>query len=229
MTAPYTRNWSANELPDFAGRNYHVEVKGEVETRSSNMVPKLRLHGPQGLNPRILLLDLTIELDGDLGGQVVMLRKAEYARPTLGNAYDQVDILFEGAIIERIKVGHPKTVAAAPKKKTAKKTGKKSARKAARKSPAKKKKAEESEESEKEKGREEEEKTLGRKRTQTSLRSLRNEKARGTIDDVIMPQATMLRTQASLRRLRNEYARALAMLRNKHLEMPGRKHDNLPV
>jgi acetyl-CoA carboxylase carboxyltransferase component len=38
------------------------------------------------------------------------------------------------------------------------------------------------------------------------------------IDDVIMPHATRLRI-----------ARALAMLRNKHVEMPARKHDNLPV
>jgi propionyl-CoA carboxylase beta chain len=41
---------------------------------------------------------------------------------------------------------------------------------------------------------------------------------RGYIDDVIMPSAT-----------RPRIARALAMLRNKTVEMPGRKHDNLPV
>jgi len=41
---------------------------------------------------------------------------------------------------------------------------------------------------------------------------------RGYIDDVIMPQAT-----------RPRIARALAMLRGKTVEMPGRKHDNLPV
>jgi propionyl-CoA carboxylase beta chain len=41
---------------------------------------------------------------------------------------------------------------------------------------------------------------------------------RGYIDDVIMPHST-----------RRRLARALAMLRNKHVEMPGRKHDNLPV
>jgi propionyl-CoA carboxylase beta chain len=40
----------------------------------------------------------------------------------------------------------------------------------------------------------------------------------GDIDDVIMPHAT-----------RRCVARALAMLRNKHVEMPGRKHDNLPL
>jgi propionyl-CoA carboxylase beta chain len=41
---------------------------------------------------------------------------------------------------------------------------------------------------------------------------------RGYIDDVIMPHAT-----------RPRIARALALLRGKTVEMPGRKHDNLPV
>jgi propionyl-CoA carboxylase beta chain len=41
---------------------------------------------------------------------------------------------------------------------------------------------------------------------------------RGYIDDVIMPHAT-----------RPRLARALALLRGKTVEMPGRKHDNLPV
>lgn len=137
MIAPYTRNWSANELSDLVGRHYHVEVKGEVETSATNLLPKLTFRAPQGVNPRILLLDLTIESEGGLGGQVVLLRKADYTRPTSGNAYDEVDILFEGEIIERIEVGHPKTVAKAPKKKPRKK----SARKAAKKSSVKKKAA----------------------------------------------------------------------------------------
>jgi propionyl-CoA carboxylase beta subunit len=41
---------------------------------------------------------------------------------------------------------------------------------------------------------------------------------RGYIDDVIMPRAT-----------RPRIAKALAMLRGKRVEMPGRKHDNLPL
>src|SRR5437660_76138 len=41
---------------------------------------------------------------------------------------------------------------------------------------------------------------------------------RGYIDDVIMPRAT-----------RGRIAKALAMLRGKRLEMPARKHDNLPL
>jgi propionyl-CoA carboxylase beta chain len=41
---------------------------------------------------------------------------------------------------------------------------------------------------------------------------------RGYIDEVIMPHAT-----------RRRVARALAMLKGKQVEMPGRKHDNLPL
>jgi len=41
---------------------------------------------------------------------------------------------------------------------------------------------------------------------------------RGYIDDVIMPHST-----------RRRIARALAMLKDKRVEMPARKHDNLPV
>ena len=41
---------------------------------------------------------------------------------------------------------------------------------------------------------------------------------RGYIDEVIQPHST-----------RRRIARALAMLRSKHVELPGRKHDNLPL
>jgi propionyl-CoA carboxylase beta chain len=41
---------------------------------------------------------------------------------------------------------------------------------------------------------------------------------RGYIDDVIMPHST-----------RRRIARALAMLRDKKVEVPAKKHDNLPL
>ena len=52
---------------------------------------------------------------------------------------------------------------------------------------------------------------------------------RGTIDDVIMLHATRLRGADKSTWSAQGKARALSMLRNKHVEMPGRKHDNLPV
>jgi len=141
MTAPKTRNWSANELPDFAGHRYHLKVHGEVETSATNYAPKLTEHIPQGFNARILLLDLTIVKTAEVGGQVVAFRSADYDRPTNGHQYDEVDILFEGNVIERIKVNHPKTAAAAaPKKPAASKAAKKGGKKKpAKKKPAKKK------------------------------------------------------------------------------------------
>lgn len=159
MTAPQTRNWSANEIDDFVGHKYHIVVDGEVQTPATNMLPKLSYHQPQGFNPRILMLDLTIEQSGEFGGQVVLYHKADYKRPTSGDEYDEVNILFDGTIIKRIKVGHPKTAGTAgeaakaaaapageqppkqaakkPAKKAAKKPAKKSAKKSAKKAPKK--------------------------------------------------------------------------------------------
>lgn len=148
--APNTRSWKAVEMPDFAGRNYHLTVTGEVEVSATNLMPKLDERTPQGFNPRILLLDLAIVSTGGLGGPIMIYKPARYARPATGNQYAEVDILFEGKVIERIAVDHPKTVAKTPakkpakkstKKKSAKKAAKKSAGKAAKKSAAKKKSA----------------------------------------------------------------------------------------
>ena len=61
-------------------------------------------------------------------------------------------------------------------------------------------------------------KTTNKTHNKTSARAMRRLVERGYIDDVIMPHST-----------RRRVARALAMLRDKHVEMPARKHDNLPV
>jgi hypothetical protein len=138
MTAPKTRNWSAKELSDLIGRHPHIEVSGQVETLATNFSPKLTEHVPQGINPRILLLDLTIVKTAEFGGQIVEFHKVTFEHPTSGHQYDEVDILFDGEIIERIKVSHPLTVAAA-KTPAPSKPAKKSAKKSAKKKPAKKK------------------------------------------------------------------------------------------
>jgi hypothetical protein len=134
MIPPFTRNWSANEVR--AGRGYRVEVKGEVEVSATNLVPKLRMHAPQGT--RVLLLDLNIEEDGALGGPAVMLKEAAFTRSSSGHAYDEAEILFQGEIIERIAVGHPKAAAKPPGKKAARKPARKAKKAAARKKAAKK-------------------------------------------------------------------------------------------
>src|SRR4051812_24957551 len=91
---PNSRNWMAVELPDFIGRHYRIFVTGDVEVTATNLFPKLSYHRPQGFNPRIPLLDLTIESSGGFGGQIVFYRSAFYIRATSGVQYDEVDILF---------------------------------------------------------------------------------------------------------------------------------------
>ena len=118
---PTTRNWKANEIPDFVGRRYLLVVSGDVQVTATNLTPKLKVHVPQGINPRILMLDLSIVSSGGLGGQIVFFKSVHYTQRTSGHQYDEVDILFDGKIIQRIKVGHPRSVAAAAKKKRAKK------------------------------------------------------------------------------------------------------------
>lgn len=142
--APRTRNWKALEMPDFAGRDYHLSVSGEVEVSATNKTPHLTQHVPQGFNPRILLLDLTIRTDGGMGADVMTWKQVTLRQSTNGNQYDEVDILFDGEVIERIKVDHPKAAAATKKpakkatKKATKKAVKKTVKKAAKKKAVKK-------------------------------------------------------------------------------------------
>ncbi len=99
---PTARNWKANEIPDFAGRRYLLVVTGEVQVTATNQTSKLTEHVPQGLNPRILLLDLSIVSSSGFGGQIVSSKSVQYEKATSGNQYDEVGILFGGKIIQRI-------------------------------------------------------------------------------------------------------------------------------
>jgi len=119
--APNTRNWKANEIPDFTGHRYLLVVSGDVQVTATNLTPKLSVHVPQGFNPRIYLLDLEIVSSGGIGAPIVYYKHTQYTKVTSGHQYDEVDILFNGKIIKRIKVGHPKSLKAAAKKKRAKK------------------------------------------------------------------------------------------------------------
>jgi hypothetical protein len=109
--APSTRNWKANEIADFAGRTYRLVVTGDVQVTATNLTPTLSEHRPQGINPRIELLDLKIVSSGGFGGQIVFYKHVMFTKRTSGHQYDEVDILFGGKIIQRIKVGHPKSLA----------------------------------------------------------------------------------------------------------------------
>jgi hypothetical protein len=137
--APDTRDWKALEMTDLIGRNGRIAVTGEVAFSGTGTTDSLVLHEPQGTNPTILLLDLKVTNSGGIQGHIAGWHTVSYEQKTSGHQYQEVDILYDGKIIERIKVEHPLTVAAAAARKPAKK--KPAKKKAAKRKPTKKKAA----------------------------------------------------------------------------------------
>jgi hypothetical protein len=105
-----------------------------------------------------LLLDLVVHRPGGIQGHIAWFETLTFKKKSSGSEYDEVDILYGGEIVQRVKVEHPLTFAApraalpekklpaqkAPskkkpakvataKKRTAKKAAKKPAKKAAKK------------------------------------------------------------------------------------------------
>jgi hypothetical protein len=103
MAVPRTINWHAwiNVMPGPPSRLY---VTGEVETGAGNMLPRLTETVPQGINPTVLLLDLTIVQEGDLGIDLVAYRPARFEKPVQPGQYSQVEIRFEGEIVATVDV-----------------------------------------------------------------------------------------------------------------------------
>lgn len=95
MACPKTREFSAwiNLMP---GSDPKLIVTGKVETNASNMHPKLKEAVPQGINPHVLLLTLTIDQTGDLGTQDISYRPARFEKPAERGQYTQVQISFDG-------------------------------------------------------------------------------------------------------------------------------------
>lgn len=156
-----TRDWEALEMADMIGQYGHITVTGEVELADTGTTAELKERTP-GINPKILLLDLVIHRPGGIQGHIAWFETLTFKKKSLGNEYDEVDILYGGEIIQRVKVEHPLTFAApraappakkapvketpakkkpakaaAAKKKTAKKATKKPVKKTAKQSAKK--------------------------------------------------------------------------------------------
>lgn len=97
MTCPKTQNFSAwiNVMP---GSEHKLIVVGEVETTAGNLQPKLAMAVPQGINPSILLLNLTIEETGDVGTKDIAFRDVRFEMPASEGQYTSVSILHEGTV-----------------------------------------------------------------------------------------------------------------------------------
>ena len=70
------RSIDAVEIPDFADNKCKLEVTGEAYVPTTNTVATLREASPQGINKKILILDLTLTAPG-IGGDVFVWKKIE--------------------------------------------------------------------------------------------------------------------------------------------------------
>jgi hypothetical protein len=103
MTSIKSRDWNA-WIDLMPGSQTKLHVTGEVETNAGNLVPKLAEAVPQGINPKILILVLTIETEGDVGTDDVAFRPARFEKPAGKGQYVQVDIRFDDNLVAAIDV-----------------------------------------------------------------------------------------------------------------------------
>ncbi|MGC2780234.1 MAG: hypothetical protein WA418_31805 [Bradyrhizobium sp.] len=103
-TPPKTRNWKAwQDLQVGPGKTPTLYVTGQVETTNTNQTPHLKEHVPQGTNPKILLLNLTITTSG-VGNAVVAWRDVRFEKKIKKDQYSSVDILWDGKSVGQAKV-----------------------------------------------------------------------------------------------------------------------------
>ena len=109
-----TRDWEALAMTDLIGEGGQITVTGEVELTASGPTAELKEHLPPETNPRILLLDLVIHRHGGPEGHAGWFERLTFKKKSLDQAYDEVAILYGGAIVQRVTVEHPLTFAAPP-------------------------------------------------------------------------------------------------------------------
>ncbi|MGH6612566.1 hypothetical protein [Sphingomonas sp.] len=103
MSVLNSRNWKAIESSDLVGSAYLLTVLGEIEVSQINETPILKPAVPQGINPKILLLDLSTQTTGDVGGDATKWTPATYSQPVSAGEYVTVDIVGQASVpVERV-------------------------------------------------------------------------------------------------------------------------------
>ncbi len=77
-------------------------VVGDVEVSNPGVEVLLTPRIPQGINPRILLLDLVLVQRPGIWPQIVVTRRARYDK--INGDYDRVNIFLNDAVIADIPV-----------------------------------------------------------------------------------------------------------------------------
>jgi len=99
---PNTKNWKAwQDLQPPGPPTLHVT--GEVETTNSNQTPHLAEASPQGTNPKILLLNLSITTAGT-GLTVIDFKQVTFTKKISKDQYTSVDIFLDGEQVGSAKV-----------------------------------------------------------------------------------------------------------------------------
>ena len=90
-----SRNWKAVENTDLVGSKYFLTVTGEVEVHKSNETPKLAKAHPQGISPATLILTLSVDGAGDIGGDVMLWKRVKFSSEIMSRQYKHVMITGE--------------------------------------------------------------------------------------------------------------------------------------
>lgn len=102
---PKTKDWASweNRMPQIGGANPTLYVTGKVKVPGTQYKPVLTPAAPQGINPKILLLNLAIAGQGLAEGGKTW-RDVRYEVPVTAGQYTQVSILFQGEMIANLDV-----------------------------------------------------------------------------------------------------------------------------
>jgi hypothetical protein len=100
MSKINSRNWAAyeNRQPPFDPSAVQFYVIGQVETTNSAKKPILRRAIPQGFNPKILILNLTIEDSGGIGTTDINYRDTRFDDQIGEGQYSDVQIMYESEL-----------------------------------------------------------------------------------------------------------------------------------
>ena len=101
---PKTDKWIARENRHGKKGGHRLVVGGLVQVTNTNKDPHLKEAVPQGINPKILILDLTIAQAGHPGLDVLVWKPAAYSKKVSAGQYDSVDIHWDGKSIATCKV-----------------------------------------------------------------------------------------------------------------------------
>ena len=94
-SVPETTDWKAwQDLQPGPGRPKLI-VTGKVQTTNTNQTPHLAEKVPQGINPKILLLDLTITSSG-IGNDVLSWKGVRLEKNIQKDQYSSIEIFFGG-------------------------------------------------------------------------------------------------------------------------------------